>query len=352
MSRKLLVVLAMGGLLVSGCGDSAAPDEFDMVQMQADVDLGFDDETSPENAAIYRGLNLSEDITGEGEPVVASRTRLSADVKPVLSRTGQALSLSRRELPDSVMGKVWIYDDLAGAYVASTRTDGPDDGARFILYAVDDAGFFASPLVETGYLDFRQLGNSERREGEMMAVVDGVTLYDFSGFTTGTIGNGTFGVSGFFTFNGLRVEVDGSGSQLPSGSDNQVELASTVTIPQRDVEIEGSLTTSDASTAPVSLTLTATSPAGVLGMESTQGDDIEGDYTVMTTFSLNGEEFATRTAVDGEPVVYTPLNGNVVTPAHEAFFTEMEDLPMMSVLATAEMLSILGPMLYPVPLAF
>ena len=348
MSRKLLAVLAMGGLLVSGCGDSAAPDEFDMVQMQADVDLGFDDENSPENAAIYRGLNLSEDITGEGGPVVASRTRLRADVKPVLSRTGQALSLSRRELPDSVMGKVWIYDDVAGAYVASTRTDGPDDGARFILYAVDDAGFFASPLVETGYLDFRQLGNSERREGRMVAVVDGVTLYDFSGFTTGTIGNGAFGVSGFFTFNGLRVEVDGSGSQEP----NLIELLSTVTIPQRDVEIEGSLSTSDASTAPVSLTLTATSPAGELGMVSTQGDDIEGDYTVMTTFSLNGEEFATRTAVDGEPVVYTPLNGNVVTPAHEAFFTEMEDLPMMSVLATAEMLSILGPMLYPVPLAF
>lgn len=351
MSRLRFGGMALLCLVLAGCGDSAGPDEFDMVQMQADIDVGFEAEASPDNASIYEGLDQSDDILGSGGPVV-SRTRWTAGAMPMLSRAGQPLSLSRGDLPDSVMGKTWEFDDVAGEYVASTRTDAPDDGARFILYAVDGAGAFASPLVEVGYLDFRELGNSERREGQLVAVVDDVTLYDLSGYATGAAGSGTFGATGFITFNGLRLEVDGTGSVQPSGAGSATELSTTITVPQHDVEIDGTVSDPGGSSNLITLTASVTSAAGQLDIAGTAGDNSSGDYATEFTFSLNGEEFATRNTVTGEPTTYTGLNGHVVSAEHEAFFEQAVDVPDLAAFSMFQILVMMTPVLEPIPLAF
>lgn len=352
MSRFRMAAAVVCALVLAGCGDSAGPDEFNMTQMRSDLDLGFDDEPSADNEIVFEGLQESGDVLGAGMAVPLSRAGWAAGTAPVFSRAGEPLSFSRRELPDSVMGSTFEFDDVAGEYVSSARTGAPADGARFILYQVDASGDFASPLVEVGHLDFRELGDAERREGRVVAVVDDATLYDVSGYATGTAGSGTFGAEGFIIFNGLRIEFEGSGTSQPSAGGSTATMAVTLTLPQRDVDIQGTLSAPDGAGTQVTMTASASSAAGQLDIAGTAGDNGSGDYTTESTFSLNGEEFATRTEVQGEPVVFAPLNGHTVTAEHEAFFTEVENLPQTAALTVGELLFMMQPMLAPMPLAF
>ncbi len=67
--------------------------------------------------------------------------------------------------PANYLGVTFVYDVIAGAYVAGEQTGAPADGVRILYYAVDPiSGRPTLPLNALGYVDLRDLGgaSSER----------------------------------------------------------------------------------------------------------------------------------------------------------------------------------------------
>ena len=57
-------------------------------------------------------------------------------------------------LPDEIEGITFVWDETDSLYVASDRVGAPDNGARFVFYAVNPfTGYPTVPLNEVGYMD-------------------------------------------------------------------------------------------------------------------------------------------------------------------------------------------------------
>lgn len=339
MSRRGMVRVAAAvvcSLVLAGCGDSAGPDEFDPAQLQADLAF-FDLGPTADEEALQKTLNEVDDGSSE----LASRGSTSRP-EVFFSRGGSGVSLTRTPLPDSVLGKTWEYDTVEEEFVLSERAGAPSDGTRYIVYEVD--GFaFVEPLVEIGYVDIRDLEQGSRREASLTAVVNDVTLRDYTAYATGDETAGELGVDGFIQLSGVRMNIEGSGTISPTAIAFQTHFE----VPSRNLQMDFTLSGTVACCS-FDVDMHFDGAAGQLDVTGSS-DEAGSSYE----FALNGEAFARHDMPSGEEVdVWTGLGGHNVTAAHEDLFTNVEDMGALAALGVAELASPVIPVLLPVPELF
>jgi len=178
----------------------------------------------------------------------ARRALRLRELVPVLSTGSAQLSL----IPDTLRGSIFRWDSNASAYHRAETRGGPDNGVRFILYAVDDSGRISSPLTEVGYVDL--LDESTATSARLHVIVRDVagtsTLVDYviavtpapNGFTASA--NGAMGSNLDFA---VSVAATGSASAVTTAADALLDLREPAT--QITLHERSSFTTSGGATS-------------------------------------------------------------------------------------------------------
>ena len=117
-----------------------------------------------------------------------------------------AASPEAKVIPTSVLGTTYVFDPATHCYVPDpNRTGAPENGVRYILYAVNP--FTHEPVVsaEIGYADLTDEGNDTPSTAalRLVAVSDGVTFVDYRVSLAGANGSGELAVEGTF-FDGKK----------------------------------------------------------------------------------------------------------------------------------------------------
>lgn len=103
-------------------------------------------------------------------------------------------------IPENYRGLTLTYTADAGYAVDETRTEGPANGVRFILYAVNPVTHqIVEPLTEIGYADITDESTETVASIGLAVVSGGVTYLDYVVTLGGTIVTPTFTIDGFIT---------------------------------------------------------------------------------------------------------------------------------------------------------
>lgn len=350
MPRTWLAVLATVVVLAGGCGEPAGPAEFDAAAMEADLLALVSRDRSLDNVSAGHGLDGAARVMGEipGGGIVLSLGSLSADVG---GAERPPVSLSSRDLPDSLRGRTLEWDAESGGYLVSTRVGAPSNAVRFLLYEVDETGATALPLVEAGSLEFRDQTSAERREVQLVAEMHGQIIYDYTGYATGAASVGAYGVEGSITLNGTRVDVAGDytvDSENPAG--HATSLTVSLRVPSRDFEMQYSRI--DPGAPPSSEVGFDVRLEGQGGRLAYYGlIEAEGGVATFSSydFEVNGEAYASRTQESGNAPVWTEHNGHTASVAERELFELASELSGYPITALREMMQVLEPFAEPVP---
>ncbi|HXF95836.1 MAG TPA: hypothetical protein VNI61_07000 [Gemmatimonadales bacterium] len=217
-----LVVAGLGAVLATAaCSDSTAPTFSDPAAISADlqqVEGAF-------SAPVYQSFSgLSEYMAPGGGPVASALMR-AASPEALLDRDAPRDAAAAEQLralvpslsgplagpiiPDTLYGRVYVWDETAGHYVRDPNQTGPANGVRFILYAVNpDTHLPTSPLVAVGRADILdQSAGATLTLRILVQNTDGSVTYvdytasvtpgpsSFSAAVTGFIANGQQGAA-------------------------------------------------------------------------------------------------------------------------------------------------------------
>jgi hypothetical protein len=326
-ARQLLAALALTAL--AGCGkDSTAPDvPFDPAGTSSDIgalEASFD---SPATAGFAAAAGAIGDVLGETPAAAAVKAMptkaLIAGGKPgaghyaatlakVYARPSggitPSLSTAAAAILDEHLGVTFTRDPETLEYGPSDLTGAPEDGVRFMVYAVNQiSGEVIVPLVEVGYADIVTTESTTAATVRIELVSGGVTYLDYAVAVTGSESEVTITISGFVSNGDDRVNFD-LDTHL-NLTESSVGVDYTLTVPTRGgfrIDFEGEYTEGGVTTS----TLEARGPHGAVTISGTQ-------TTTSATFDVevNGELFATITTSGSEPPVITGADGEPLTEA-------------------------------------
>lgn len=327
-----LACVAMALMAVAACGgDSNDPTPFDPAGTTGDMGAAMGTLESSLTGDMGHQLVLVGEqlglISGGGGPVLVSQSimrtafradttasrQLMAAAKPLL-RSRAAVSGSAVVLPPELLGNVYEWDAVADEYVESERTDGPDNGVRFVLYAIDPVtNDPTEPLNELGYLDLTDLSTGSADVGRIVVVSQGVTYFDYRVTATGTENDGNVNVAGFMTDGDDRVNFDLRTGFTYTEASEALHLDYELEFPTLDVTLSYLIdlaftATSDTQEYEASLR----GPHGYLDFSGVESSSAEGELTDLT-FEVNGEEFATVSCVDDAACVISGADGQPLT---------------------------------------
>ena len=325
-ARQLLAAMALTA--VAGCGkDSTAPDApFDPAGTSSDIDALEASFDSPATAGFAAAAGAIGDVLGESPAAAAVRAmptkaliaggkpgagHYAATVAKVYARPSGAITPSlstAAAILDEHLGVTFTRDPETLEYGPSDLTGAPEDGVRFIVYAVNPiSGAVIDPLVEVGYADIVTTESTTAATVRIELVSGGVTYLDYSVGVTGSSSQATITVSGFVSNGDDRVNFD-LDTHL-NLSETSVAVDYTLTVPTRGgfrIDFEGDYTEGGSVTS----TLEARGPHGSVSISGTQ-------TTTTATFDVevNGDLFATITTSETGPPVITGADGEPLTEA-------------------------------------
>lgn len=211
------------------------------------------------------------------------------------SGSGSALVPS---IPFEVRGTTFVLDPGTLQYVADPERSGaPENGVRFILYAVNPLTGEPVPTVEIGYADLTDEGDAlEGAVSLRLVVVSGdVTYLDYLVTAGGTESSGALTVAGFVSDGETRVHFNVAVTGQQSGGVELVDVQFRIAIEGRPFEAAVTLRNvsgADGSMGQVEVVVHIS--ADVVSLAATGGPE-----SIHAEFRVNGELFAT---VSGDPL--------------------------------------------------
>jgi hypothetical protein len=211
-------------------------------------------------------------------------------------------------IPDSLWGKVYVWDTSTDQYVEGSATGGPATGVEFTLYALNPLTRLpAEPLDPIGHADLTDESTSaEYKLG--VRVADGTTTYaDYVISATATESSFGAAATGFVTDGTHRLDFSNSGSANPSHL--EIDFALELNQPAVSAHLKAELTLGNP-TSVLSLTFGVTRGServvltGTLGLTETQSGATASANFIIT---VNGGRFATITGTvqSGSTTGYT-----------------------------------------------
>lgn len=143
----------------------------------------------------------------------AARSLLSATLAATSSVEDISQELARRVaapsalvIPADARGTTYVFDPEQHRYVADPAREGaPENGVRYILYAIDPLTGEPKVSIEIGHADLADLGNDapDQASLRLVAVSHGTTFVDYTVALAGVPEAGELAVNGTF-FDGTR----------------------------------------------------------------------------------------------------------------------------------------------------
>lgn len=313
LSARGLIALAVAvcATALAGCGG----DPVSSTPATLSDPAGFSSDVQSLDAPYAAPVLQSFAAVGGSSPLAARTTSLFAAMSPSrptisLRATGtrkQALAVKALKptfattptgpgslIPDSLWGRVYVWDPATDEYVEGATTGGPADGVRFTLYELN-GNVPVEPLNPIGYAELRdQSTTSQYKLG--VVVADANTTYaDYAITATATASSFSAAAVGYITDGTHRLEFDNSGS----ASSTQVAIDFSLSLNQPDIgaHLEASLTAGNpTSVLSLSFGVTRGSEAVVLsGTLAATATQTTASVTANLTISVNGGRFATIT---------------------------------------------------------
>jgi hypothetical protein len=321
-AKHTLAVLALAALMTGCGGDSTAPDApFDPAGTSSDLGAMESSFDSPAMSGFSSAADAIGSVLGESSPAAAAvravptkalvtrgrpgarhyaATVAQAYVRP---SGGMRPVATNAAILEEHLGVTFTYNTETDTYEASELTGAPDDGVRFIVYAVNAiTGVPVEPLVEVGYADITASETASSMAVRVELVSGGVTYLDYSVGANAGANAVTVSVSGFVTNGDDQVNFD-LDNHLGAES---VTLDYSLIVPTRNgfrIDFEG-----EAADGTVTSTLEARGPHGTVTITGSQ-TATTGSFEV----EVNGELFATVTTSAGDPPVITGAEGQALT---------------------------------------
>jgi hypothetical protein len=174
-----------------------------------------------------------------GRDFGARARAFAREAQAVAMRGDTVGTVARPRLPAGARGATFVWDARRQGYTPTRLAGAPEDGARFLLYAVDGAGRPLSPLRQVGRLDVLEL-KSEDDGGLRLEVRSETTTWlaydvrvahstDRASVTMrGTVGDGTG-----------RMSFDVA-AELPAEGAGRIDYR--LAVPSRDVALQWTVT--------------------------------------------------------------------------------------------------------------
>src|SRR2546428_7411037 len=321
-------------LLLGGCSSSTAPVSLSDPVATAARAGGSDRSFAAPVVASFQSLGSS---IHPAPPVVHAAVRALGVVRPeagadrytVLATETRALQQivpsfasfgATAIFPDTLLGAVFSWDPNLHSYYRSSKTGGPPNGIRFLLYAIDPfTDEPATSLTQVGYADLldRSSGGTASLEIQVKNTDASITYLDytfsgsgtsssFSASVTGTITNGPAGAANKTLTFSITI----------TGNSSSVTLTSSYTLNNPALTVLETVSIADdGTTTTLTLNFTFTHAGETIQLSGTvSASDATGDGTVNLTFKVNGGTFATITGSTTNPVI-TRAGGGQLNPA-------------------------------------
>lgn len=335
-TRNAGTVLIAATLLLGACGgDSNDPTTFDPAGMSDDFDAASGVFQANFTGEVGANFDLVADrlatMTG-GVAITASANTLRSVVSDHRSseardsftvaaknllRSRTAVSGSAVILPPELEGNTYVWDVGGSDYVLSDRTDAPDDGVRFVLYALDPVTDEpAAPLNEVGYLDLRDLSTASTDAARIVLVSQSVTWFDYQVAASGDESDGNVNVIGFVGSGNTRINFDLRNQFTSTVGSDRLDVDWELEFPVVDLSLTydiGFVDNAAGSSGEWSASLRG--PNGYVDMTGLTADG-DGTFSEEFAFEVNGEEFAVYSCATGDEVcAFTNPAGEPLTAA-------------------------------------
>ena len=363
IAKRSVVTVAFVSVTLAGCsGNSSSDAPFNPAGTSADLDAVGSGFASPTFNS-FSVLSVKFDAALGGAPII-SASAAALDIHGTGGATGmraaavqsarrlaalmtrpakQGVRASMMTIPTPVAGKTFEYDLATGAYVASSRPLLASNTVRFILYAIDPVTLApVDPLVETGYVDLIDKSTATTQSAEVVVVSGATTYLDYTITATSTVSSGRVTVIGYVTDGSVQANINLRSVLTFTGG---LTLSYSLTVPERDVAIDLTLTATDITqqTGTLMVNLTIKGPNGTVSMI--------GQFTSTTGLlhvRINGDAFATITT-NGTTTTITRDDGQPFSDDEMGAMNRVFDLQAGAFISFDQMLAPVGALFAPPP---
>ena len=358
LAKRSVTVLATVCAVLTGCGDSGPDVPFNPAGTSADLEamnstfaspvfgsfaafsLQFDAALAPA-APLISGSAQAFDFRRATTPAglrAAARRNAERVAALVPKSANRSFSASSAAIPTEVAGKTFEYVD--GSYVPGTRPGAPDNGVRFLIYAVNPVTFEpVLPLAEVGYVELTDLSGISTQAARVIVVSGETTYLDYT--VSVAAATGQVSVAGFVTDGAIRANLNLRVTVTEAAG---LTLVYTVDVPQRDLSIDLRMTMTGLDTQGGTIGINH-SVSGPNGRVSMVGEITEAGGTL--TVRVNGNTFATITSSGTADPVITGANGQPLSDDEAAALQEIFEVTGEAFTAFDEMIVPVGAFLEP-----
>lgn len=258
MDLKRSKTLASAGLLLlalSACTDSTtgpAREAFDPVTTSQDIQIVEDAFDTP----IYNSMeSLGRAFRIPGANLGSSAASLAASSVGTDANYGDVVRISEAIMnsfsspqviliPEQYRGLTLVYNPETEDYEVDESLEGaPDNGIRFILYAVNPLSKdIALPLTEIGHADLLDESTETAGTVRIIAISGDIEFMNYTVSLTGTALNPSVQILGRVSDGTTVVELDLTNSASINIGGATVSLVYDIAIPSRNFEISATLT--------------------------------------------------------------------------------------------------------------
>lgn len=303
--RSLLALAALAVFALAGCSDSVSPGEdFDAV-LTSEAAAGVFDAIEGNQAVRSMGVLGGAFPQFTAAPMTAmlpgapwnpgdwGAARISA-----LQALPFEPTVAEVQFPANYLGTTWVYNEATESYeIAPDSTDGPADGVRISLYAVDPIlRQIVQPLTYVGYVELTDETTPAADAVRISAFIGSTNVLNYVASATVTTSDVTFGANGFVSDGTTQVNFELSVNLAP-----ETEQA---TIDYLVYEVNGS--------ASVHLVVNADGLAGTMTVTLTVE---HGGHTVI--FNVTGSELGIAGTVTHNGVLVVEISGTGDNPVFE-----------------------------------
>jgi predicted small lipoprotein YifL len=316
LAKRSVTLLATVCVALTGCGDSGPDVAFNPAGTSADIQAVNATFASPTFGS-FSSLSPLFDAALGGAPLVSAsakafdfrRATTGGELRAAAVRGAKrvaaltpalangAFSGSSAAIPAEFAGKTFEYS--GGSYVAGVRTGAPDNGVRFLLYAINPVTLLpVEPLVEVGYVEITDLSSGSTQAARVLVVSGDDVYLNYTVAVTATAAGGQVTVNGFVTDGTTQANINLRSTLTQAAG---LTLVYTLEVPARDVSINLTMTAAglDPQTGTIAIALSMSGPNGSISMTG-EFTSAGGTLIVRT----NGTTFATITSSGaGEPVI-------------------------------------------------
>jgi hypothetical protein len=227
-----------------------------------------------------------------------------ADVGPFASRvpgTGSGLYLIPLISPDG-RGTTFIYDTVTSGYVPRfSRPGAPDNGVRFILYAVNPLTGAPEVSAEIGHADLFDLGSVSGPEIALQFIVvsESDIFLDYSVTAVGDQSGGSVSIGGFAGRSDDRLAFSVEAQSTSADATTATGVRFEIDVPERAFEVRADLAsvdTEEGETGSVDIRVRYLGTTIRIQMDGGAG-------SAEASFLVNGELFATATGSAGGDII-------------------------------------------------